>query len=128
MHLNKSKLLNKHAIVYVEVPGLMDLQNKGEYSYNYQMYNVVAHAYNFTLKTLTNVLGKYGELIKARYVRAVFKFTGVTKNIAITEDYFSTVVSYLKKSQNKSLQYEEKRNKKLFRYTKNVSKALLGRL
>ena len=71
------ELIHRDSIVYIEVPGVIDLENKREYGYDYQDYCVLAHIHNFSLATLTAVVGKTAlKLVKGNeYVRAIFSMT-----------------------------------------------------
>ena len=70
-----SNIAHDDSIIYVEVPGVNDLENKREYLYNYQLYSVLAHTYNFSLKTLSMVLktGGFSLVEGDEYVHAIFK-------------------------------------------------------
>ncbi len=67
-------LTHEGSLIYIEVPGIIDIQNKKRYSCNYQDYTVLAHIYNFSLTTLKNVFRSYGfEMLKGdEGVKAVF--------------------------------------------------------
>ena len=68
-------LTHSNSYIYVELPGIIDLPNKLEYMYNYQDYNVLAHTYNFSLKTLSYVFStKNYKLLKGdEYIRSIFQ-------------------------------------------------------
>ena len=60
-----SKLTHDNSLIYVEVPVVVDLENKKEYMYDYQDFSVLAHIHNFSLATLSNVFSEKGfQLIK----------------------------------------------------------------
>ena len=68
------EVTHDNTVVYVEVPGVLDLVNKREYGYAYQDYSVIAHIHNFTLGTLSRVFATAGFGLVAGdvYVRATF--------------------------------------------------------
>lgn len=70
-----SALTHQDSAVYVEVPGIVDLENKREYGFDYQDYCVLAHIHNFSLTTLSKVFRSAGfHLVQGNeYVRAVFR-------------------------------------------------------
>jgi len=70
-----NRMIHNDSLIYVEVPGVIDLKNKTEYVFDYQTYTVLAHIHNFSLTTLTNVFSSQGfKLVKGSdYVRAIYK-------------------------------------------------------
>lgn len=120
------KLIHDNTLVYIEVPGVIDLENKKEYFYSYQDYCVLAHAYNFSLSTLENVMSKIGlELVEGdEYVRAVFK---KGRSQSQTASAYEQIISALKRACEKQLVFESRRNHPVVKYIRNVAKALLGR-
>jgi len=72
------KLLKVDGIVYIEVPGVFKNHLKHYYNFSFLGYSVHAHMYNFTLKSLENVLSSNGfsMLEGDEEVFGVFKFTG----------------------------------------------------
>jgi len=119
-----SLLIHDDSLIYIEVPGVKDLYQKKEYLYSYQLYNVLAHTYNFTLTTLTNVMGVGGFTCVAgdEFVRSVFKRGSINK--LQKNDYVDTM---------KFLKLAEKNNKKILKqrekfgknYFKNILKQIL---
>lgn len=70
------QILAPEGLLYIEVPGVLDLQNKFEYECNFIFYRVHAHIYDFSLTTLRNVLYPEFSLIKGtEFCRALFKKT-----------------------------------------------------
>ena len=121
------KLTNDDTLVYIEVPGVIDLENKSEYSFDYQDYSVLAHTYNFSLSTLTQVMSSQGfKLLQGdEYIRAVFKKGN--SNRQFISDY-KQIIEALKRAYNKHLKFENRRNQKIMKYFRNIAKALLGRI
>jgi len=126
---NLHSLIGDDSLIYIEVPGVNDLPNKKEYLYDYQMYNVLAHTYNFSLRSLTNVLGKGGfELIKGdEFVRSVFKKSQTeTINFQIQSAYDETIEA-LKLAKIKRDKFMKLRSNKIYLYVISILKSLLGR-
>lgn len=91
-------LLNKGAYVYIEVPGVCDLKNKGEYNYNYLLYSVMAHIYNFNLTSLRSVIEPLGfkYIYGDEYVRSIFKYDPQHgSNVDVSGNYVNTM-TYLR--------------------------------
>lgn len=80
-------MLKENGMIYIEVPGVLDLVNKKEYNYDFRKYLTLAHNYNFSLQTLTNIMEIGGfELIDGdEYVHALYKLKkdNTTKPILI---------------------------------------------
>ena len=89
-----SQMMNNNSLLYIEVPGLFDLQNKIEYKCDFLRYTVCAHIYHFSLGTLTNVFNmNYFELVKANeFVQSIFKKT--SKKID-NKNYYNKTVEFL---------------------------------
>lgn len=119
-------LIHGDSLVYIEVPGISDLENKKEYLYNYQLYCVLAHTFNFSLITLSSVMSKNGLILLEgdEYVRAVFKLGEVQE---VTDSAYESVMNSLSRAYIRQLALEKKRNHPLVKYLRNVAKALLGR-
>ncbi|MDD5629618.1 MAG: class I SAM-dependent methyltransferase [Elusimicrobia bacterium] len=68
------KLLAPQGRLYIEVPGVCDLENRPDYDFDYNAYSVIAHNFNFNLLSLKNVLRQAGFACLAgdEFVRAVF--------------------------------------------------------
>lgn len=120
------KLIHGDSLVYVEVPGVMDLENKKEYLFNYQLYCVLAHTYNFSLSTLTHVLSRRGlNLVEGdEYVRAVFKKGDPQGQPASAYDQ---IIASLQRAYEKQLALESRRNNPIVKSLRNIAKILLGR-
>jgi SAM-dependent methyltransferase len=120
------KLVHDDSLVYIEVPGVMDLENKKEYLFNYQLYCVLAHTYNFSLSTLAQVVDKSGlQLVEGdEYVRAVFK-KGQSQDQSASA--YGQIMASLQRAHEKQLALERRRNHMAVKYLRNVAKALLGR-
>lgn len=123
------ELVDEHSLVYVEVPGIIDLENKKEYSFDYQMYNVLAHTYNFSLQTLTNVFSIGGfEIISGdEFVRAVFKKTSNTQREYKIVSSFDQTIQALERAYIKREKYQKKKSLIIYRYLKGIIKLILGR-
>jgi len=120
------KLVRDDSLVYIEVPGVVDLENKREYFFSYQDYCVLAHTYNFSLATLTQVMSRRGfTLVEGdEYVRAVFR-KGVAQGSANSS--YGQIMASLQRAHKKQRILENRRNRPIVKYLRNVAKALLGR-
>lgn len=78
--------LNLNGILYIEVPGVLNL--KENYRSDLNRYFQNAHTYNFTLKTLSNILHKHGfELISGNEkVESIYKISS-NNNPKTLNDY-----------------------------------------
>ena len=54
------ELLGQRGLVYIEVPGLLDLRNRLEYACDFGRYFTCSHPYHYDLMTLTSVLNREG--------------------------------------------------------------------
>ena len=55
--LSKIKsVIHENSLVYIEVPGIMDLKQKYEYDCDFLNYFTCAHIYHFSLGTLSNIM------------------------------------------------------------------------
>lgn len=119
-------LVHDDSLIYMEVPGVIDLENKTEYLYDYQLYNVLAHMFNFSLTTLSQVMGTKGfVLIEGdEYVRAIF-----TKgNVSTTpKSGYSEIIAALDRANVKRGRIRKHRNNPVIKYARNLAKSLLGR-
>lgn len=121
------KIVHKDSLIYIELPGIMDLHNKEEYMYNYQDYNVLAHTYNFSLDTLSYTLSTQGfGLLKGNeFIRAVYK---KSNNIKIDNSKnYKKIIDSLKLAFHKDLDFDKKLNNPLRRYIVRLIKAILNR-
>jgi SAM-dependent methyltransferase len=119
------KLLHGHSLIYIEVPGVIDLKNKKEYLYDYQLYNVLAHTYNFSLGTLSNIMAKCGFTLLDgdEYVRAIF-----TKGQSGQRNgEYDRIMFALSEAHKKGVQLKALRNNPMVKYLRNLAKAVLGR-
>jgi len=121
-------LCHENTIIYVELPGIIDLNNKKEYMYNYQDYNVLAHTYNFSLTTLSFVFAtKNFALVHGNeFVRAVFRKSPIDKVIIDVSDSYNQVVKALAIAKDKDVIFQRKLNRPYVRYLKNIVKAILN--
>lgn len=99
------KIVHEDSLIYIEVPGVVDLENKREYLFNYQIYCVLAHTYNFSLSTLSYVMSTCGfKLVEGdEYIRAVFKKG--TANIKQSSAY-THIMASLERAYKKQLALE----------------------
>jgi SAM-dependent methyltransferase len=121
-------LIHEKSIIYIEVPGVLDLENKKEYLFDYQLYCVLAHTFNFSLDTLCKVMSSRGfQLIEGdEYVRAVFrKGPKIVKKDESPSAYEKTINS-LFRANVKYQALARKRNNWFIRRLRNIAKALLG--
>ncbi|CAA6812771.1 MAG: SAM-dependent methyltransferase [uncultured Sulfurovum sp.] len=90
------KLLNNDGLLYIEVPGILKNHNKPYYNFSFLGYAVHAHMYNFSLITLTNILGKnsFSLLEGNEEVEAVFQIKNIRNNL-VSNDYHR-IQHYLK--------------------------------
>lgn len=88
-----SELTHAKTKIYVEVPGIIDLENKREYGFDYQDYSVLAHVHNFSLTTLANVFraGGFGLIRGNEYVRAMFSKSCVEPQQVSSRPYEDTM-------------------------------------
>ena len=122
-------LMHEESYLYIEVPGINDLENKREYQYSYQMYSVLAHTFNFSLRSLTNVLNIGGfELIKGdEYVRSLFK---ISEKHFSSSDFISAhseTIEALKRAKKKNIKFNSFRKNFLVSYLIKILKTLLAR-
>ena len=120
------KLAHEDTLIYIELPGILDLQNKKEYMYNYQDYNVLAHTYNFSLDTLSYTLSTQGYgLVKGNeFIRAVYK---KSTNIKIDNSKnYERIINSLKLAFKRDLEFDNKLNNPLRKYFVRVIKAILN--
>jgi len=119
------RLVFDHTLIYIEVPGVINLKNRRDYGYSYQDYSVLAHTYNFSLSTLANVMarGGFGLVDGDEYIRAIF-----TKNTFIGKPlsgYQPIIQSLLEASERKE-RLERHAYGRMRKYLTRVVKALLG--
>jgi len=119
-------LIHDDSLVYIEVPGVNDLQNKAEYSFNYQVYCVLAHTYNFSLQSLESVMsrGNFRLVEGDEYVRSIFVRGEAGSS---RESAYNDTIEALSKANDKRERLDKKRNSLVVKYLRNVAKALLSR-
>ena len=121
-----NRLVHDDSLIYIEVPGVVDLENKTEYLCDYQVYNVLAHTFNFSLTTLSQVMARKGfALVEGdEYIRAIF-----TKGITSTpsKSGYEEIMTALERASVKRMRIRRCRDNPLVRYARNVVKSLLGR-
>jgi len=119
------RILNESGIVYIEVPGILDLKNKFEYDCDLLKYLTIAHTYNFSLGTLTNtmMLGGFDLIAGNEYVRSVFKISASGKKPI--NNYYNEIIAYLKDTEINRGYYQSLDPK---RKNKRVSYRLLKRM
>lgn len=121
-----NNVLASGALVYIEVPGVIDLENKTEYDFNYQIYSVLAHTYNFSLQSLVNVMSQGGfHLVEGdEYVRSVFVKGGSAPQFVSA---YKPIMNALERAYDKQKMLEARTNQVVYKYLKSVTKAVLGR-
>jgi len=114
-------LLKEDGLVYVELPGILDLKNKKDYLYSYQNYNNLGHIHNFSLTTLKNIMAKNSlRLLEGNeYIKAIFEYGECDKS---KSDYKKVLQSL-----HEAKKREEKHYRKymLINYVKRVIKTIL---
>ena len=126
--LNIDQLVHSDSLIYVEVPGIIDLENKVEYLYSYQYYNVLAHIHNFSLSTLSNIFFTSDfKLVKGtEFVRALYK-KNYNSQQTVNKDAYLQIIEALERASKKHKGLMKRLNNPFRRYIKNVIKALMGR-
>lgn len=121
-----NSLIHGDSMLYIEVPGVVDLENKAEYDFNYQVYCVLAHTYNFSLQSLANVMARGGfRLLEGdEYVRSIF-VRGSSQDKMVSA--YSTIIQALERAYKKQATLNARRNQPVFKYLKDVARALLAR-
>jgi SAM-dependent methyltransferase len=116
-------------LVYVEVPGVIDLKNKPEYEYDYQDYCVVAHIHNFSLSTLVNVFASrnFFALKGTEFVRLIVSKSGDKLELASPNPY-SEIIEALSLADEKHVKWLAKYKNPVRKYLVNIAKAVLGRI
>ncbi|OGS35624.1 MAG: hypothetical protein A2293_13755 [Elusimicrobia bacterium RIFOXYB2_FULL_49_7] len=91
-------LMDNNGYLYIEVPGVCDLLNKSEYGYNYLIYSIMAHNYNFNLTSLRSAVEPSGfKFIGGdEYIRSIFQYTNTPDVERVnTSGNYSRILSYL---------------------------------
>lgn len=124
-----SEITHEDSIIYIEVPGVIDLENKRGYLYNYQIYNVLAHTFNFSLKTLTMVMeaGGFSLVHGDEYVCSIFQKMKQHKKPSINREAYDDIINALERAHVKQKALESQRNHPLTKYVRNIAKAVLNR-
>jgi|GEM_PF-700543 len=78
LHLSLERikaLLKPQGLIYIEVPGIYTIHHKSFYRFSFISYITHAHMYDFTSKTLSNIVEKNGliELYSNEAVEALYK-------------------------------------------------------
>jgi ubiquinone/menaquinone biosynthesis C-methylase UbiE len=120
------KLTKENTLIYVEVPGVIDLANKREYMYDYQDYSVLAHIHNFSLSTLTNIFSthEYNLIKGSEYIRATFS-KNVRNSQPVSNNPFSEIMDALKNAKEKHIHFMKKVNHPARVYVKGLVNAAL---
>tara|TARA_A100001011_G_scaffold16199_1_gene16798 strand:- start:25972 stop:26997 length:1026 start_codon:yes stop_codon:yes gene_type:complete len=124
-----TSIVSEESFIYIEVPGVNDLKNKKEYSFDYQLYNVLAHTYNFSLKSLENVLSEGGfKLINGNeYIRSIFQLTNKTRPYLKDSKIYIESLKNLEEAKLKMKKLNKLKENYFYKYLKNLIKSLLGR-
>lgn len=90
-----SKLLKKDGLIYIEVPGIYRNHMNHYYDFSFLGYSVHAHMYNFTLKTLENILSANGfSMVEGdEEVYGIFRFTG--EKLSANDNEYKKISNYL---------------------------------
>jgi len=109
-------LMDNGGYLYIEVPGVCDLLNKSEYGYNYLIYSIMAHNYNFNLTSLRSAVEPSGFKFIAgdEYVRSIFQYsnTPVAERVNTANNY-SRILSYLEQLEKMRKAEESKLSRKV---------------
>ena len=91
-----SNMLNREGFVYIEVPGVKNLDKSYEMNFLRMLQN--AHVYHFTLSSLNNLMLKngYENIVGNEVINSVYRFEKYEGDSSIINDY-EEVVNYLKK-------------------------------
>lgn len=106
---NVKKLLATDGILYVEVPGVGDLDKKPEYNYDFYLYSVLAHTYCFNLTSLKSTAKMAGfDLVKGTdFVRSVFKISpNAEEKAQFDHSNYKQVVETLNRAEDKRVEGE----------------------
>lgn len=118
------KLLKTESYLYIEVPGVGDLVNKSEYGYNYLVYSVMAHTYNFNLTSLRSVIEPLGfEFIAGdEYVRSIFCFNPSHRFAVDVSRNYEQTMSSIQKAEEKRMKIEMSNISKFKKLIRDVVK------
>lgn len=89
------RLLNKNGLLYIEVPGVMDLKNR--YGCDYAKYVTGAHIYHFNRATLVHYVEREGFhcIYADEYGRGVFEINGNRETGIDLSTNYDTTLHYL---------------------------------
>jgi len=123
------KLSHKGTLIYIEVPGVIDLKNKPEYEYDYQDYCVVAHIHNFSLSTLINVFSSHGFIAMkgTEFIRLIVSKSGDDLVHATPNPYFD-IIEAISEADAKHIEWLLKYKNPVRKYFVNLVKAILNQL
>lgn len=123
------KIAHERTLIYVEVPGIIDLKNKSEYEYDYQDYSVVAHIHNFSLSTLINVFSSRGyKTVKGtEFVRLIVSKSGIAL-VNSSIDPYSEIIESIKEADVRHNRWLLRYNNPVRKYFVNLAKAVINRL
>jgi len=121
------KLLNTGALVYIEVPGVCDLDNKREYNYNYLIYSVLAHMYNFNLLSLRSVIEPLGFKFIAgdEFVRSIFCYNPAYKSVLDVSHNYAETIRVIQKAEAKRISNDMRVSLKARHFVGKTVKKLL---
>lgn len=93
------KIMHENSIIYIEVPGILDLKTKYAYDCDFLKYITHAHTFNFSLSSLTATLNQCGfHVLKGNEkVESLFGFNKYTNNsftLGLYDNY-KAILSYL---------------------------------
>lgn len=90
-------ILPDAGLLYMEVPGVKNLMNSYEIDFLQFLQN--AHTYHFTLKSLTNLLGRnaFELLVGNETINSVFRKVENGYSFTEIENEYSSVMAYLRK-------------------------------
>lgn len=123
------RILNYGSYVYIEVPGVCDLKNKKEYNYDYQIYSIMAHIYNFNLTSLRSVIEPLGfkYISGNEFVRSLFQYDSASKPSIDFSHNYEYIIEHLKQAEKKrtgKLSITARIKRKLNRIYKNIMNKL----
>jgi hypothetical protein len=122
-------LSHQNSLIYIEVPGVTDLNNKPEYEYDYQDYCIVAHIHNFSLSTLINVFltRDYKPLKGSDFVRLLVSKVGDVGAFSHTNP-FEEIMNSLEVAKEKHKKWLLKYKNPIRIYFANIYKSVFNRL
>ena len=123
------EIVDEKTLIYIEVPGVMDLKNKAEYEYDYQDFCVVAHIHNFCLSTLVSIFSSRGFVpIKGtEFVRLIVSKTGTSMVPTLTPPC-AGIIEAIKEADVRRAKWLMRHNNPLRKYFANLARAVLNRI